>query len=136
MKTQRKYSKKRQAILDAICSTQTHPNAEWIYSKVKGEYPEISLGTVYRNIALFKEQGDIICVANIGGQERYDGDVSRHSHFICSECECINDIGAANLREIVKDVSFPDGAEVQGYMLSFYGLCKECLEESDVELIS
>ena len=68
------FSKKRQLILDAIKSTNNHPSAKWVYESLKEEIPDLSLGTVYRNIALFKEEGLIVTVANLDGEERIDGD--------------------------------------------------------------
>lgn len=126
MEKQRKHSKKRQAILDAICSTNSHPSAEWIYSKLKDEYPKLSLGTVYRNIALFKKMGEIVCVDTVDGQERYDGDISQHSHFICSSCGCIVDIGGSTTDKLVDLAILPDDIKLLGYKLTFYGLCGIC----------
>ncbi|NLG92671.1 MAG: transcriptional repressor, partial [Clostridiales bacterium] len=67
MERKQNYSRKREAILKAIRSTTTHPTAEWVYQKVKPEYPDLSLGTVYRNIAQFKKDGPIICVGIVNG---------------------------------------------------------------------
>ena len=86
------YSKKREAILDAIRSTKSHPTADWVYLKLKPLYPDLSLGTVYRNISAFKNNGDIITVSNVNGQESYDGNTTPHSHFICTECFNVIDI--------------------------------------------
>ena len=52
-----RYSKKREAILNAIRSTDTHPSADWVYEKLRGSFPDISLGTIYRNLAAFKNAG-------------------------------------------------------------------------------
>lgn len=70
MEKRQNYSRKREAILSAICSTDIHPTADWIYQKLKPIYPDLSLGTVYRNIARFKEDGLIISVGVVEGQER------------------------------------------------------------------
>ena len=65
----RKHSKKRDAIYECVRSTKTHPSAEWVYSRLKPEIPDLSLGTVYRNLAMFKQEGDIISVGTVGGLE-------------------------------------------------------------------
>ncbi|MGE4277314.1 MAG: transcriptional repressor, partial [Lawsonibacter sp.] len=54
-----RHSKKREAILSAIRSTKSHPSAEWVYQTLKPTHPDLSLGTVYRNLLFFQEHGDI-----------------------------------------------------------------------------
>ena len=78
MEPRSKHFKKREAILNCLRSTNTHPTAEWVYAQLKTEYPDISLGTVYRNLALFKEQGLVISVGTVGGVERFDADTEPH----------------------------------------------------------
>ena len=73
----RKYSKKRQAILDALRNTTEHPSAEMLYARLKPEYPDLSLGTVYRNLAMFIRDGAVISVGTVSGQERYDAITKR-----------------------------------------------------------
>ena len=67
MSTMRRHSKKRDAILSCIRRSHLHPSAEWIYTQLKPEHPDLSLGTVYRNLALFRESGEIVCVATVHG---------------------------------------------------------------------
>ena len=71
-----RYSPKRQAILECICSTDCHPSAEWVYATLKPQIPDLSLATVYRNLARFREDGVVLAVGNVDGQERYDGDTA------------------------------------------------------------
>lgn len=86
------FSKKREAIFRSICSTDTHPTAEWVYNQLKPEFPDLSLGTVYRNISMFKERGMVISVGTVNGQERFDGNVKPHPHFICTKCGAVIDV--------------------------------------------
>ena len=86
------FSRKRQAILEALRSTKIHPTAEWVHQTLKNDYPDLSLGTVYRNLAQFKEEGIILSMGVINGQERFDANVSPHSHFICNCCGAVIDI--------------------------------------------
>ena len=86
MNKRQNYSRKREAILDTLRSTKTHPTAEWVYLQLKSQYPDLSLGTVYRNLSQFKEDGTIVSLGVVNGQEHFDGDISPHSHFICSHC--------------------------------------------------
>ena len=75
-----RYSKKREAILTAIRGTTCHPSAEWIYQQVKPDHPDLSLGTVYRNLVFFQDHGQVQSVGVVQGQERFDGVVAPHSH--------------------------------------------------------
>ena len=65
----RKNSKKRQVILEALAATTAHPTAQELYQQLKPDYPDLSLGTVYRNLSLFSEQGDVMSVGVFRGQE-------------------------------------------------------------------
>ncbi len=125
METARKYSRKRNAIYEAVCSTVTHPSAEWIYTRLKPEYPDLSLGTVYRNLSLFKESGEIKSVGSVNGQDRFDGNIKPHAHFICKKCGSVSDL----MEEPAPGIPVVDG-RVEEYQLNFYGLCTDCCKEA------
>ena len=76
MEPNRKYSKKREAIFSCICSTDTHPSAEWVYNQLKPQIPDLSLATVYRNLALFKREGRIVSVGVVQNLERFDANTA------------------------------------------------------------
>lgn len=76
MATVRKHSRKRDAILACLRSTTCHPTAEWVYQQLKPAIPDLSLGTVYRNLSMFKDEGLVISVGTVGGLERFDGNTS------------------------------------------------------------
>ncbi|MBE6734950.1 MAG: transcriptional repressor [Ruminococcaceae bacterium] len=121
------FSKKRQMILDTIRSTDTHPSAKWVYETLKEQIPDLSLGTVYRNINLFKEQGLIIPVATVDGEERIDGDTSAHAHFVCKECGCVYDVPATHA-PISQETCALDGFCTHNTVLTYYGICGGCTE--------
>lgn len=124
-----RYSKKREAILDAIRSTRVHPTAEWVYQTLKPTHPDLSLGTVYRNLTFFREQGMIRSVGVIGGQEHFDGDLSPHSHFICLECGAVYDLPRPEALEgLDQRVSEHYGVQVNSCDLTLRGACRKCLE--------
>ncbi len=126
----RNFSKKRQLILDTIKSTHTHPSAKWVYESLKEEIPDLSLGTVYRNIALFKEEGLIVTVTNLDGEERLDGDTSEHAHFVCRECKQVYDIF-----EDIPDVhSCPlEGFQTEHQVLTYFGRCSACNNNTNLQ---
>jgi len=130
METTRRYSKKREAILTALRQTHSHPTAEWLYQTLKPEHPDLSLGTVYRNLTLFREQGLVRSVGVVDGHERFDADTENHSHFVCSCCHAIIDIPAVSPgSQIQSQVSQQYGFTVDHHDLTVYGRCAECMKE-------
>ena len=127
MNTVHKHSKKRDAILQVIRSTDCHPSAEWIYNQVKPIHPDISLGTVYRNLALFEQSGEVVAVATVDGQKRYDATTKPHTHFICECCGSVIDIETRQSDKALYDKIDSDyGFSVNYHNLTFYGKCKNC----------
>ena len=84
--------RKRNAILHCLRSTTSHPSAEALYQLLQKEHPDISLATVYRNLALFKSQGLAVSVGTVDGIERFDGNTEPHVHFICTGCGAVQDL--------------------------------------------
>ena len=106
----RKHSRKRDAILACLRSTTCHPTAEWVYQQLKPAIPDLSLGTV-------------------GGLERFDGNTSPHTHFICTRCSAVLDLIDINLEDgFLQSVHDTAGGKITDYRLSFYGLCPECMQ--------
>ncbi|MBC8536191.1 Fur family transcriptional regulator [Feifania hominis] len=128
-----KYSRKREAILNAIRSTATHPTADWVYQKLKKEYPDLSLGTVYRNISRFKEDGRVVSVGVVGGQERLDGVTEPHAHFICRGCGAVLDVPTLP-HDLAIDCEVERGCavKVDYHHLTFYGVCEHCLKKQHI----
>ena len=123
----RKFSKKRAAILEALRATDEHPSAEMLYARLKTEFPDLSLGTVYRNLAMFVADGDAVSVGTVNGQERYDADTGPHAHFICACCGRVLDVCSPNLTGIDREVERETGGVVTSRSLSFSGTCARCL---------
>ena len=125
-----RYSKKREAILSAIRGTTCHPSAEWVYQQLKPTHPDLSLGTVYRNLALFQAQGEIQSVGVVKGQERFDGNTAPHSHFVCTDCGLVADLHSVGLdANMDQAVSAQYGFAVQRHELTFYGQCSNCMQK-------
>ena len=127
METTTKNFKKRNAILNCLRQTTVHPSAEWVYNRLKSECPDISLGTVYRNLALFKEQGQIISLGTVNGVERFDGNVQPHVHFICSRCGAVEDLHQLSVpHELNAAAEQCSGGCITACQLTFTGFCASC----------
>jgi Fur family peroxide stress response transcriptional regulator len=119
--------RKRNAILQYLRNSEDHPSAEKIYTDLKKEIPDLSMGTVYRNLNLFKEQGLITAVATVNGVERYDPDTTPHVHFICTQCGDVQDLPEISVpEELNSAVAQSSGGRVDNCQLSFTGICGEC----------
>ena len=124
-----KQFRKRNAILAYLQNSTAHPSAEMVFASLKPEIPDLSLGTVYRNLSLFKQQGLATSVATVRGVERFDGNTSPHVHFICTECDAVIDLMDMQVPGSLKTTAEINcGGQVEECQLSFTGLCKNCLE--------
>ena len=122
-----KHFRKRDAILNCVRSTDAHPSADWVFEHVKQQIPDISLATVYRNLALFKEQGLINSLGTVNGVERFDGNTEPHVHFICTQCGGVQDLPEISVpEELNSAVARSSGGRVDNCQLSFTGICGNC----------
>ena len=119
-------TKQRQKILDLLVNSKSHPTADWIYLKLKKKFKNLSLGTVYRNLRILKETGQI-WELNFGtGFSRFDAASHSHYHFVCSSCQKIYDIKIPPMRELDDKVIQLTGFRILSHRLVFFGLCDIC----------
>lgn len=120
----------RKIILDALSKSKAHPPADDIYDAVRSRLPNISLGTVYRNLETMYKHGMIVKIETPDGQKRFDYDTSSHPHFRCENCGKIEDIPL--------DLAAPEPdpqsewvrkRKIQSSTLHYQGLCEECYSE-------
>jgi Fe2+ or Zn2+ uptake regulation protein len=119
-------SKQRDAVLEVLQKSCDHPTADVIYERVKEIIPNISLGTVYRNLSTLIESGEIISVETSDKCVFYDGFIKDHAHFVCKECKNIFDF---ELPTSAKEHLAGDGFDVSYERLVCYGTCKNCLKK-------
>ena len=117
-------SKKRDAILRLMRTTKCHPSADWIYQQLKDEYPNLSLGTVYRNLNLLAEDGVITRMPF--PVERYDADTRPHPHFCCDECGAVYDMDLPYDPEMDRKAAEASEHDVTGHQVTFHGVCAKC----------
>lgn len=127
MEATTKQFKKRNAILKCLMRTDCHPSADMVHEMLQAEHPDISLATVYRNLALFKRQGIITSVATVSGVERFDANTEPHVHFICNGCDSVLDLPELQVPQSLScDVETCSGCRVSSCQLTFTGLCGNC----------
>ena len=125
-KTQYRNSKQRNAILELLNSTKTHPTASWLYDRLREKHPSLSQGTVYRNLSILAEQSQIQVLRSGSTFDRFDADTSLHYHVICSQCGRVDDIDMQAESDREDTAAKASGYLVQSHRLDFYGICPEC----------
>ncbi len=122
-----KFSRQREAVLACLRSTKAHPTAEQVYQKVREDFPKISLGTVYRNLNLLADCGEIIRINCGDGVEHFDATTEPHNHFICRNCGNVRDLELPSDSDLDAraDAVFP--GKIEGHEIYFYGKCENCL---------
>lgn len=124
-----KFSRQRECILDDLRNRCDHPTADMVYESVRVEQPNISLGTIYRNLSFLVENGQILKISTGGGPDRFDGCVSPHNHFVCRACGSVIDMDYAPEEDILKKASNQFDGAIEGYNLQFFGKCGNCLSK-------
>lgn len=122
-----KYSRQRQVIHNFLMTRKDHPTADVVYQNVRQEDPHISLGTVYRNLSLLAERGDILRLHVGDGIDHFDADTSRHSHFVCSRCGHVTDLALDCLEDMFSQAKQSFEGEIESLDTCFHGICANCL---------
>ena len=125
-----KYSRQREAIKCFLLTRKDHPTADVVYHSLRADFPNISLGTVYRNLTLLADLGEIARLRLGDGVDHFDADTSRHYHFICSECGSVLDLHTEfpDSFDSLHGTSV-DGNRIDGHAVYFQGICHCCLNK-------
>lgn len=125
-------SRQREAIMKYLISRHDHPTAEQIYSAIREDFPNISLGTVYRNLTLLLELGKIQKISCGDASVHFDGNITPHNHFVCTECNCISDLQMENLDFINVLAGNHFNGSIAGHNIYFYGKCQKCMKDKSL----
>ena len=121
-----KYSRQRECIREYVQTCKEHPTADQVYAEIKREFPNISLGTVYRNLSLLEEIGEIIKISTGYGPDRYDYNTKPHYHFICRQCGRVMDLDLDFNDNLVHRAQNATEHTIESCSVSFTGLCADC----------
>lgn len=120
------YSKQREVVMNVLQNTKTHPTVNWVYEQARLQIPNISLGTVYRNLTELNKEGIIAEIPVGDGCQHFDADISNHIHFHCSSCGRIYD--CPNISDSLKDyIEKTLRCTVSSEKRLFQGVCEQCL---------
>jgi Fur family peroxide stress response transcriptional regulator len=124
-------SKQRERILEILQNTGIHPTARWIYEQLVKEFPSLSIGNIYRNIAILVDQGLVKKVDFGSAFDRLDANTSRHYHFICETCGSIIDLQIPYDAGLDERLNSNTHFRTRRHTIEFYGTCEKCLEKKD-----
>lgn len=119
----RRYSRQRELIYQTVRASSAHPTAEMVYAALKPDHPNLSLGTVYRNLHLLAREGKLRQLPF--PVEQFDGVVAPHSHFCCQVCGQVSDVAGAYDPELDRAAQAL-GHQVDRHEVVYYGLCARC----------
>jgi Fur family peroxide stress response transcriptional regulator len=122
-------TKQKKVILDVLRGTMSHPSADWVYEEAQKIVPDISLGTVYRNLNILRDMGEILELNYGSTYSRYDGNPENHYHFFCQGCSRLFDVSIPVYQGLDKMVMDTTGFAVKHHRMEFYGLCEECKKQ-------
>ncbi len=127
----RRETRQREAILNVLRQADTHPTADMVYDEVRKVIPNISKGTVYRNLKILRDTGEISELNLSGTVSRYEGRHENHYHFRCEKCGRVFDLDEPVNNEMDARVARNTGFKVSYHQLEFRGLCRDCQKKTE-----
>lgn len=125
-----KYSRQRESIKTCLMNRHDHPTADSLYMCIREEFPNISLGTVYRNLNLLVDIGEIRKLSCGEGADRFDADTNPHYHFVCRRCGDVLDLPLATLEAMNDAAQAYCQGHIDSHITYFYGTCQDCLKKN------
>jgi Fur family peroxide stress response transcriptional regulator len=126
MTSARRRSRQRERILELLKQTDAHPTANWLYARLRKDFPDLSMGTVYRNLAVLAEQGLVSRIGFGSTFDRFDANTRHHYHFICDICEGITDLDLPIDESLNQRVRAASELEARWHDIQFRGVCQKC----------
>lgn len=127
----KRMTKQKKVILDILRHTRSHPTADWIYAQARKVLPDISLGTVYRNLGVLRDAGEIMELNYGSTYSRYDGNPGNHYHYVCLHCGRIVDLDMPLHEDLEREAEACGGGRILYHRLEFYGICPECNDQKE-----
>lgn len=125
----------RSLIYDTVKANCVHPTAEWVYNRLKPEYPQLSLGTVYRNLNQLADNGDILRISIPGMPDMFDATTKPHYHLVCECCNKVQDVYLPELSKAVEDMKGlilkNKASTITRHEIVFWTICSECQTKSN-----
>jgi len=122
----KKRSRQRDLLLEILRSTTCHPDADWVFARMREKMPNVSLGTVYRNLSQLAAE-NVILKLDVGqSADRFDGCKDPHYHLACNACGAVVDMPMPYTPSLNAAAEDGSGCQIEGHALLFYGKCPSC----------
>ncbi len=128
MKSQVRNTIQRSIVYDMVGSLKNHPTADEVYSEIYKAHPTISRGTVYRNLNMLAETGQLLKIEIPDSADRFDHQTHKHYHIKCTSCGDFADVSLSYMDEINALIQSETGYKIEDHAIVFKGLCKFCQE--------
>lgn len=119
----------RMAIYEILIESLDHPRTEDIFERVRRNFPDIAIDTVYRTLTTFQEMGMVHVVEGYGEAKRYDPDIAAHHHFRCRRCNQIIDFHEDSFDRLEVPAEIGKKYNVTGIKVVLEGLCDNCMKQ-------
>lgn len=119
----------RALILDYLKKVKTHPTAAEVYAVARRHLPNLSFGTVYRNLGYLTNEG-LLLELKFAGVSHYDGNTQNHYHFLCRVCGKVEDIEMAPLDALTDRAQKATDSEIEFHQVQFVGRCRKCKQKT------
>lgn len=126
----KRHTKQRQAVLEVLRDTRSHPDAAWVFGEVRRAIPNVSLATVYRALDALSGEGVIGTIERAGERARYDYRRDHHHHAVCRNCGAIFDVPAVQ----VFPTALPNGFQIGEVVVEYHGTCQACAQKEAGDL--
>lgn len=130
-----KFSRQREMIYEQVKNFPIHPTADEVYNALKNDNPNLSLGTVYRNLNLLSDMGMLMKINIANGKDRFDGRTDLHYHMVCSHCGKVFDVELDIEDAIAKKILSDEGHTITNVTLNLTGICRGCSETDSSEAV-
>lgn len=120
-------TRQRRVVLETVRTIMNHPSVDTVYEKVRRRLPRISLATVYRNLEVLAEQGELLKVESAGQRMRFDHNTHAHHHIVCVACGKLDDVSDERVTVRERKSEDGEGYRIIDYRIEFRGLCPDCV---------
>lgn len=130
---ERRHTIQKELVLHAVRNLMSHVTAEEVYQHIAAEHPTVGRGTVYRNLNILAEEGEIRKVAVPDGPDRFDFTLKEHHHVKCIRCGGIFDVDMEAVSGLIEQITDKHGFQFLDYDIFFRGICLDCQNQSKGE---
>jgi Fur family transcriptional regulator, peroxide stress response regulator len=126
-------TRQRKYMLELLKATDAHPSAQWLFEKMKPEFPHLSFSTVYRNLGILEKEGALQRLTCGNAFDRYDGNAAPHSHFFCRRCGAVYDVDLGPVENTALSGVNRCEHSIEGCSVTFYGICENCRKANNIK---